>query len=41
VSFAYRGQGVSEEFLNLYRANVFDADELDAIRRAGLGDKGA
>jgi adenosine deaminase len=35
------GQGVSEEFLNLYRAEVFDADELDAIRQGGLSDEGA
>jgi hypothetical protein len=32
------GNGVSEEFLGLYQANVFDADELDLIRRAGLSD---
>jgi adenosine deaminase len=30
------GNGVSEEFLGLYQAKVFDADELDAIRQAGL-----
>lgn len=32
------GQGVSEEFLNLYRAGGFDADELETIRVAGLTD---
>jgi adenosine deaminase len=32
------GNGVSEEFLGLYQAGVFNADELDAIRRAGLSD---
>jgi Adenosine deaminase len=32
------GNGVSEEFLALYRAEVFNADELDVIRRAGLTD---
>ena len=32
------GNGVSEEFLSLYRANVFNADELDGIRRAGLSE---
>jgi len=32
------GKGVSEEFLGLYQAKVFSADELDAIRRAGLSD---
>jgi adenosine deaminase len=32
------GNGVSEEFLGLYQAEVFSADELDAVRRAGLGD---
>jgi adenosine deaminase len=32
------GSGVSEEFLSLYKAKVFNADELDAIRRAGLSD---
>jgi Adenosine deaminase len=35
------GQSVSEEFLNLYQAKVFDADELDTIRRTGLSDRGA
>ncbi len=34
------GNGVSEEFLSLYQAKVFNADELDAIRRAGLSDVG-
>jgi adenosine deaminase len=34
------GNGVSEEFLSLYQAKVFNADELDAIRRAGLSDAG-
>lgn len=34
------GNGVSEEFLGLYRAKVFNADELDTIRRAGLSDTG-
>jgi adenosine deaminase len=34
------GKGVSEEFLGLYQANVFDADELDLIRQAGLSDMG-
>jgi len=29
-------QGVSEEYLNLYRARVFSADELDEIRRNSL-----
>jgi adenosine deaminase len=32
------GNGVSEEFLALYQTNVFDADELDTIRQAGLSD---
>jgi adenosine deaminase len=32
------GNGVSEEFLSLYRAKTFNADELDAIRRSGLSD---
>ena len=30
------GNGVSEEFLSLYQAKVFNADELDGIRQAGL-----
>lgn len=30
------GQGVSDEYLNLYRAGVFTAPELDQIRRYGL-----
>ena len=30
------GQSVSEEYRNLYRAGVFSAKELDAIRRASL-----
>jgi hypothetical protein len=34
------GNGVSEEFLSLYQAKVFNADELDAIRRTGLSDTG-
>jgi adenosine deaminase len=34
------GNGVSEEFLSLYQAKVFNADELDAIRREGLDDTG-
>jgi hypothetical protein len=33
------GNGVSEEFLGLYQAKVFNADELDLIRRAGLSDR--
>jgi hypothetical protein len=32
------GQDVSEEFLNLFRAGLFSADELDAIRLSGLSD---
>jgi adenosine deaminase len=32
------GNGVSEEFLGLYQAKVFNADELDGIRRAGLNE---
>jgi len=32
------GQGVSEEFLSLYQARVFDPEELDAIRLAGLSE---
>jgi adenosine deaminase len=30
------GNGVSEEFLSRYQAKVFNADELDTIRREGL-----
>jgi hypothetical protein len=32
------GQGVSEEFMNLFRATLFSADELELIRFAGLTD---
>jgi len=32
------GSGVSEEFLSLYQAKVFNADELDGIRRGGLSE---
>ena len=32
------GNGVSEEFLSLYQAKVFNADELDAIRQEGLSE---
>ncbi len=32
------GQSVSEEYLNLYNAGVFSAQELDAIRLASLAD---
>ena len=32
------GAGVSEEFLNLFRAGLFSADELETIRLAGLSD---
>lgn len=32
------GQSVSEEYLNLYKANVFSAKELDDIRVASLSD---
>ena len=32
------GQGVSEEFWNLFDAKLFDADELELIRLAGLTD---
>jgi adenosine deaminase len=32
------GNGVSEEFLSLYKAKVFNADELDSLRQAGLSD---
>ena len=30
------GQTVSEEFLNVYRANILSAQALDIIRRNGL-----
>ena len=32
------GQSVSDEYLNLYRAGVFSAAELDQIRQNGLRD---
>jgi adenosine deaminase len=32
------GQSVSDEFLNLYRARLFTAAELDEIRQNGLSD---
>jgi adenosine deaminase len=32
------GSDVSEEILSLYKAEVFNADEFDATRRAGLSD---
>ena len=32
------GQGVSEEFRNLFKAELFDAEELELIRLAGLVD---
>jgi adenosine deaminase len=32
------GQGVSEEFLSLFQASLFSADELEQIRLAGLTD---
>ena len=32
------GQSVSDEFLNLYRAGLFSAAELDEIRQHGLSD---
>jgi hypothetical protein len=32
------GQSVSDEFLNLYRAGLFSAAELDQIRQNGLSD---
>ena len=32
------GNGVSEEFLSLYQAKVFNGDELDGIRRTGLSE---
>ena len=31
------GQSVSQEFVNLFRARVFSADELESIRAASLG----
>ena len=33
------GQSVSDEYLNLFRAGVFTADELDDIRVAALGSR--
>ena len=32
------GQGVSEEFRNLFEVELFNADELELIRLAGLTD---
>jgi adenosine deaminase len=32
------GQGVSEEFLRLFKTKLFDADELERIGLAGLTD---
>ena len=32
------GRGVSPEILSLFEANLFNADELDSIRLAGLSD---
>lgn len=32
------GNGVSEELLSLYQGSVFNADELDGIRRVGLSE---
>ena len=32
------GQGVSDEFLGLFRAGLFNADELEMIRLSGLTD---
>jgi adenosine deaminase len=32
------GHSVSDEFLNLYRAGLFSAAELDEIRQNGLSD---
>ena len=32
------GQSVSDEFLNLYRAGLFGAAELDELRQNGLSD---
>ena len=34
------GQSVSDEYLNLYRAGVFTAEELDGIRMASLASRG-
>jgi adenosine deaminase len=33
------GQSVSDEFLNLYRAGLFGAAELDELRQNGLSDE--
>jgi adenosine deaminase len=33
------GQGVSEEFLALYRAGALGAAQLDDVRAEGLGDR--
>jgi adenosine deaminase len=33
------GQSVSDEFLNLYRAGLFGAAELDQLRQNGLSDE--
>ncbi len=35
------GQSVSDEYLNLFRAGVFTAEELDGIRMASLASRGA
>ena len=35
------GQSVSDEYLNLFRAGVFTAEELDGIRMAALASRGA
>ena len=35
------GQSVSDEYLNLFRAGVFTAEELDGIRLAALTSRGA
>ena len=35
------GQSVSDEYLNLFRAGVFTAEELDGIRVASLASRGA
>ncbi len=35
------GQGVSDEFLSLFEAHLFNADELEEIRLAGLTDPAA
>ena len=32
------GQSVLDEFLNLYRAGLFSAAELDELRQNGLSD---